>query len=235
LVEGNAVELGLELKCTKCSSWSWYPLSGLGCEMTCGLCLRPFKFPITDPSPSGGKSRWAYRLIGPFALPDYARGGYSASLSIRFFSNILFRHDAAVTWSASQELDFAPNNKIEADFILWYQRKQVFGNDYPTEVVFGEAKSFRMSLQKGKAAEILTAELGIAKSEAERVAEKLKADVSKAKYAFIAEDIDRMKALAMRFPGSILVFSTMKEADELLAERGRSSSGAGNLGTRVPR
>jgi len=215
LVERNAVELGLELKCTKCSSWTWSPLSQLGYEMKCGMCFRPFPFPISDPSASS-KSRWAYRVIGPFALPDYARGGYSASLSIRFFSKILSGHDrAAVTWSAGQELDLALNNKIEADFILWYQRKQSFGNDYPTELVFGEAKSFRMTLPKSKVAETLVAELGINKSEAQRVAEVLRKDVFRVKDAFVPEDIERMKALAIRFPGSVLVFSTMKQADEL--------------------
>jgi hypothetical protein len=47
-----------------------------------------------------------------------------------------------VTWSAGQELSLSNGKKIESDFILWYQRKQMFGTDYPTEVVFGETKSF---------------------------------------------------------------------------------------------
>jgi hypothetical protein len=177
LVERNAVELGLELKCTKCSSWSWYSLKQLGYQMICELCLRQFGFPIIEPNASSN-SRWAYRLIGPFALPDYARGGYAASLSIRFFSEIVGRHDTAVTWSAGQELELAPGSKMEADFILWYQRKQFFGNDHATEVMFGEAKSF-------------------------------------GKEVFQAEDVETLKSLAIRFPGSILVFSTMKEAAEL--------------------
>ena len=33
--------------------------------------------------------------------------------------------------------------------------------------------------------------------------------------AFQSDDVERMKKLALRFPGSILVFSTMKQADEL--------------------
>lgn len=178
LVERGAVELGLKLKCTKCSSWSWYPLTQLSYQMSCGLCLRQFRFPIIEPS-SGSNSKWEYRLIGPFALPDYANGGYAASLSIRFFSEIVGRHDrAVVTWSAGQELNLASGNKVESDFILWYQRKVFFGNDYPTEIIFGEAKSF-------------------------------------GKDTFKDDDIERMKKLATRFPGSVLVFSTMRQADEL--------------------
>jgi len=131
LVERKAVELGLELKCTKCSSWSWYSLKQLDYEMSCDLCLRRFGFPIVNPG-SSKTSRWAYRLIGPFALPDYAKGGYAASLSLRFISSIIGGHGHSdVTWSAGQELELGPKNKAEADFILWYQRKGWFGPGLP--------------------------------------------------------------------------------------------------------
>ena len=68
--------------------------------------------------------------------------------------------------------------KVEADFILWYQRKQVLEPDHPTEVVFGEAKSF-------------------------------------GKDVFKDDDVDRMKDLAEAFPGTVLVFATLKEAAQL--------------------
>ncbi|MDH5180067.1 MAG: hypothetical protein OEZ39_11360 [Gammaproteobacteria bacterium] len=142
LVERKAVELGLELKCSKCNSWSWYSVKQLDYSLTCDLCLKSFDFPITNPGDSN-YSRWAYRVIGPFALPDYARGGYAAALSIRFFSDVIGRMDRSeVTWSSGQELTLPSDKKSEADFILWNQRKKMFGNDYPTEIVFGEAKSF---------------------------------------------------------------------------------------------
>ncbi|AGA07743.1 hypothetical protein C770_GR4Chr2835 [Sinorhizobium meliloti GR4] len=178
LVQRNAVELGLEIKCEKCSSWSWHPLKDLGYTVNCGLCLQSFAFPIIDPT-SSQHTRWSYRLVGPFALPDYARGGYAAALTLRFFSNVLGQMDQAqITWSAGQELELGPKRKAEADVILWYQRKQTFGNDYPTEAVFGEVKSF-------------------------------------GREAFTQDDVDRMKVLAEHFPGSIIVFATMKEASEL--------------------
>jgi hypothetical protein len=188
LVERNAVELGLELKCSKCSSWSWYSLKQLDYQVTCSLCLRQFGFPILDPS-SNSYSKWAYRLIGPFALPNFANGGYAASLSIRFFAEIVGSgHDNEVTWSPGQELELALHDKVEADFILWYQRKEFFGNDYPTELVFGEAKSFG----------------GENRGERDAI-----------KDAFQDSDTARLKKLAVRFPGSILVFATMKQATEL--------------------
>ena len=195
LVERKAVELGLEIKCDKCGSPSWYPVNQLDYSLTCSLCFKQFDFPIT--SPLGEHSKWAYRVVGPFALPDYARGGYAAALAIRFFANVIGGFDqAGVTWSSAQELTLSTDKKVEVDFMLWYQRKKIygtgrsffgtglpiFGMDRPTETVFGEAKSF------GRRGE----------------------DV------FEQDDVNKMKLLAEEFPGSILVFATMKE--ELSAE-----------------
>lgn len=181
LVERKAVELGLEIKCNNCGSWSWYSLKQLDYSINCDLCLKPFDFPITSPGNSK-HSRWAYRVIGPFALPDYAKGGYAASLAIRFFADVIGEMDSSeVAWSSGQELRLSCGKKSEADFILWYQRKQMLGHDYPTEIVFGEAKSFGRNV-------------------------------------FKQEDVDRMKLLAKSFPGSVLVFATLKEANELSQE-----------------
>lgn len=142
LIEQNAVELGLEVHCDKCGSWSWYALNGLSALLKCGLCLKTFSFPVIDPS-ARDSARWAYRLIGPFAQPDYAQGGYASALSIRFFANVL-RHapGPGLTWSAGQELKLLDGSCVEADFLLWYRRDEIFGHRADTELVFGEAKSF---------------------------------------------------------------------------------------------
>lgn len=186
LVERKAVELGLKIKCDKCDSLNWYSIKQLDYSLTCSLCFKQFDFPITNPS--GKHSKWAYRAVGPFALPDYARGGYASALAIRFFADVMGGMDQAeVTWSSAQELQL-PAKLVEADFMLWYRRKEIlgmrrpfpmknqpiFGIDQPIETVFGEAKSF---------------------------GEKV----------FTPDDVDRMKLLAETFPGSILVFATMKE------------------------
>ena len=188
LVEKGVVELGLELRCSKCSSWSWYSLKQLDYALTCDLCRKQFNFPITEPA-NGLHGKWAYRVVGPFALPDYASGGYAASLAIRFFAEVVGAFDEAeVTWSSAQKLELPTGDLVEADFILWYRSRDIFGAErsffktgrpifrsgLPTETVFGEAKSF-------------------------------------GKDAFKQKDIDRMKLLAEALPGSILVFATMKE------------------------
>lgn len=142
LVDRHAVELGLELKCAKCGSWGWHSIKQLDYSLTCDLCSQQFDFPITNPC-SSQYCKWAYRVIGPFALPDYAKGGYASALAIRIFSDVIGRMDrVGVTWSTGQELTLSNGKKVESDFILWYQRKQMLGTDYPTEIVFGETKSF---------------------------------------------------------------------------------------------
>jgi hypothetical protein len=178
LIDKDAVELGLEVHCDKCGSWSWYALNELATTLKCGLCLKAFAFPVIDPS-AKDNTRWAYRLIGPFAQPDYAQGGYASALSIRFFAVVLQGSSRpGLTWSAGQELKLQGGSRVEADFILWYSRKEIFGHRSSTELVFGEAKSFGRD-------------------------------------SFTADDVERMKRLAIAFPGAILVFATMKSAEEL--------------------
>jgi hypothetical protein len=145
--------------------------------LSCDLCLKSFSFPSADPSNSLN-ARWSYRVIGPFALPDYARGGYAAALAIRFFGNVIGLSDTEVTWSSGQTLTLPSGKEAEADFIIWYQRRQMFGTDYPTEVVFGEAKSFGND-------------------------------------RFQERDTARLRVLAEAFPGSILVFATLRQASDL--------------------
>ncbi len=189
LVRRKAVELGLELKCSECSKWSWYSVNQLDYSLICNFCFKQFDFPILDPTDKK-HSKWSYRVVGPFALPKYADGGYAAALAIRFFANVIGGFDRAeVTWSSGQELTLNQNKKVETDFMLWYRRKDVFGTersffgtglpifgmDRPTETVFGEAKSFRR---------------------------------------FEKKDVDKMKLLAEKFPGTILVFATMREGTD---------------------
>lgn len=185
LVKQKAVELGLELKCNRCSEWSWYSANQLDYSLTCTFCFRQFDFPILAPTDKK-HIKWAYRVVGPFALPRYADGGYAAALAIRFFANVIRRagRRSAVTWSSCQQLSLPTGNEIEADFMLWHRRAKNFETDYPTEAVFGEAKSF------GKRDEAV----------------------------FDQDKVDRMKLLAEAFPGSILVFATMREGTDFSKE-----------------
>lgn len=181
LVEKNAVELGLEVRCEKCGSWSWYSLAELDTELKCHLCLKRYGFPAINPT-DRDRASWAYRLIGPFAQPNYAQGGYAAALSIRFFADVLSGvTESRITWCAGQEMTLSSMQTVEADFILWYRRQELLGSPHSTQLVFGEAKSF-------------------------------------GKDAFTAEDVFRMKQLAIAFPGAALVFATMRQPSDLTRE-----------------
>ncbi|PLT22134.1 hypothetical protein, partial [Psychrobacter sp. MES7-P7E] len=142
LISQKIVQLGLELKCSKCDSWNWYEVNNLNYELSCNRCLKLFSFPILEPSNSS-LSRWSYRVVWAFALPDYARGGYAASLAIHFFvRKVSYSHRLNITWSSGQELTLQSGEKAEADFILWAKREGIVGLSKPTNIVFGEAKSF---------------------------------------------------------------------------------------------
>ncbi|HTU09554.1 MAG TPA: hypothetical protein VMG08_01550 [Allosphingosinicella sp.] len=181
LVEKNAVELGLEVRCEKCGSWSWYSLAEVDAELKCHLCLKRYGFPAINPTDRDG-TNWAYRLIGPFAQPNYAQGGYAAALSMRFFADVLGGvTESSITWCAGQEMTLAGKQLVEADFVLWYRRQEFSGSPHATQLLFGEAKSF-------------------------------------GKDAFTAEDVSRMKQLAIAFPGAALVFSTMRQPSDLTEE-----------------
>ena len=49
LVNHKAVELGLELKCSKCGNWSWYSVNQLDYLVICSLCLKQYDFPLLIP------------------------------------------------------------------------------------------------------------------------------------------------------------------------------------------
>ncbi len=176
LVDQKVVELGLEVKCSLCDSWNWYKLNKLNATIDCDFCLKSYKFPVKNPLETN-EIRWAYRVIGPFAMNKFADGGYATALSLRFFGSVFSTGlpHAGITWSTGMELLFSDKTRIESDFLIWYQRKSIFCLNYPTEFIFGETKSF-------------------------------------GKESFGKKDIARMKILAKKFPGSILVFSTMKDS-----------------------
>ncbi|MGI2146926.1 hypothetical protein [Shewanella frigidimarina] len=140
LVNNGAVELGAEIKCTDCGHPSWFELPKLDHRLKCDLCMRLFDFPKVD---TKNHLTWAYRLIGPFSQPNYAKGGYSASLSIRFFSEVVGEAPfSEMSWSAGRELTYSDGKIIEADYILWLQQTSPLGNNSQARLVFGEAKSF---------------------------------------------------------------------------------------------
>ncbi|MCK4629529.1 MAG: hypothetical protein KAT56_11030, partial [Sedimentisphaerales bacterium] len=172
LIKYNVIKLGLEVKCSVCDHRNWYSLDSLKYELVCENCLKTFYFP--QDNPSNRAINWCYRVIGPFAKPDYAQGAYASVLALRFFNDLDRGFSSSLSWCTSLELTLESGQKSEADFLLWYQRNRIIENNYGVELIFGESKSF-------------------------------------AKDSFGEKDLKKLRNLAQRFPGSILVCATMKD------------------------
>lgn len=134
-LERSVFRAGLRVACPVCGYKNWFDLNSIGYRPTCTRCLNEFAF---DQSPEKlGEVDWFYRVIGPFAAPDYARGGYSVALTLRCLG---LAYGTELTWSTGLEL--RPLN-CEVDFMAWYRgpRRRVDERDEP-QLIIGEAKSF---------------------------------------------------------------------------------------------
>jgi hypothetical protein len=177
-LQRSVFRAGLQVQCPTCGYHNWFDLDAISYKLTCSRCLNKFKF---SQSPQDLRSvQWFYRVIGPFAAPDYARGGYAVALTLRCLAP---RHDSEMTWSTGLVLE--PLN-CEVDFVAWYRPSRSFRDegDEPLMLI-GEAKSFGRD-------------------------------------AIGDEDIRTLKKVAERFPGSLMVISSLRHiADYSSLELGR--------------
>jgi len=140
LVKYDVIKLGLEVICDLCGHRNWYALDFLKYTLVCENCLKSFRFP--QDNPSNRKVNWCYKVLGPFAKPDYAQGTYTSALALRFFNNLDRGFFSSLTWSTSLEIVLESGQKGEVDFLSWYQRRCIIENAYGVDLIFGESKSF---------------------------------------------------------------------------------------------
>jgi hypothetical protein len=150
-VERNVLRLGLNAACGYCGQANWYPLDRLGYELPCERCLRTFPVPEAITRPEA----WRYRVIGSFAVPNYADGAYAVALTLRFLT-LLVNYDVETSYATATELSW-DGKTIETDFLLWWRVRRDKINDPPTRLVLGEAKSFATRAIDAKTIENLTA------------------------------------------------------------------------------
>ncbi len=132
----NIIRLGLETRCPNCQAINWHGLDTVSYSLNCERCLNTYSFPQ-----AGLKDRnenWAYRVVGPFSVPDYGRGSYGALLALRFL-NIVNAPDVEMTFSTALNLTFDGIN-AEADYVAWFSQKGSH-RDMPPKPIVGEAKS----------------------------------------------------------------------------------------------
>ena len=134
-LERSVFRAGLRVQCPTCAYYNWFDLEAISYAPTCSRCLKQFNF-VQAPADLG-RVQWFYRVIGPFAAPDYARGGYAVALTLRCIAE---RHETEMTWSTGLVLD---NLNCEIDFAAWYRRGSVLDGERDEPIFFvGEAKSF---------------------------------------------------------------------------------------------
>jgi hypothetical protein len=132
----NVIRLGVEAKCPNCQAKNWYSLSVVDYKLICERCLNSYDFPQADLQQ--GSRNWHYRVVGPFSVPDYARGSYSALLTLRLI-NVALEATNEMTFSTAMNLEF-DGIKAEADFIAW-RRTEDFGDRKAPDLILGETKS----------------------------------------------------------------------------------------------
>ena len=84
----NVIRLGLETDCPHCSAKNWSTLTAVDYRLTCERCLKPYDFP--QAALREHNRNWTYRVVGPFSVPDYGRGSYSALLALRVLARYRF-------------------------------------------------------------------------------------------------------------------------------------------------
>ena len=134
----NVLRLGLTTQCPRCTLANWHSLTTVDYVLSCERCLEKYSFPQGVLSPSN--RNWSYRVIGPFATPDFARGSYGALLALKALRG--FGHGSErMTYSPALELDLGDGTPCEVDYVAWVTHPSADGDTHPS-LVFGEAKSF---------------------------------------------------------------------------------------------
>jgi hypothetical protein len=131
----NVIRLGLETECSHCQATNWHTLTTIDYDVRCERCLKAYRFP--QASVREQNRNWHYRVVGPFSVPDFGRGSYSALLALRVLAR--FRLSGEMTFSTAMNLSF-DGVKIEADLVAW-QREEKHGGHNRPQLVIGEAKS----------------------------------------------------------------------------------------------
>ncbi|MBY0224664.1 MAG: hypothetical protein K2Q28_02535 [Hyphomicrobium sp.] len=134
----RVIRLGLETDCPNCQATNWHGLDDVGYDLTCERCLKAYAFPQADLREQN--KNWAYRVIGPFSVPDYGRGAYSVLLTLRALAAINISHDTA-TFSTALALKVG-DKSAEIDFAVLRDKNGRFDHNSEPEFLVGEAKSF---------------------------------------------------------------------------------------------
>jgi hypothetical protein len=82
---------------------------------------------------------WTYRVVGPFSVPDYGRGSYSALLALRVLSQY-GAGEGKMTFATAMNLEFDGIER-EVDFVAWHAKEQIQDARRAPQLIIGEVKS----------------------------------------------------------------------------------------------
>ena len=132
----NIIRLGIETACPHCQAANWHSLTAADYQLTCERCLKTYFFPQADIR--AHNRNWVYRVIGPFSVPDFARGAYGALLALNVLGHIGGSRDPK-TFSTALAMHF-DSIDAEADFVA-LQARETMDRHRPPDLIIGEAKS----------------------------------------------------------------------------------------------
>lgn len=132
------IRLGLETECPNCKVTNWHGLGDVDYEVTCERCLNVYGFPQAELREHN--KNWAYRVIGPFSVPDYGRGAYGVLLTLRALAAINVRHELS-TFSTALDLKIG-DTPAEIDFAVLHHEGERLNHTSEPQLLIGEAKSF---------------------------------------------------------------------------------------------
>jgi hypothetical protein len=131
------IRLGLKSACPNCQGVNWSSLTSVDYSITCERCQKDYPFPQASLDKHNGN--WSYRVVGPFAVPDFARGSYGALLALGVVQSLGFDRDR-MTFATALSLKLG-GQEAEADFVAWRAPERI-GEHRRPELLVGEAKSF---------------------------------------------------------------------------------------------
>lgn len=132
----NIIRLGLETTCPTCKATNWHSLTVADYKISCERCLNEYGFPQAKLQPNN--KNWAYRVVGPFSVPDYGQGAYSSLLTLRALTCLHGSSDE-MTFSTSLNVSF-DSVKAEVDFVAFHRKDRMNDESVP-ELLIGETKS----------------------------------------------------------------------------------------------
>ncbi|MET3912834.1 hypothetical protein ABID59_007207 [Bradyrhizobium sp. S3.3.6] len=135
--EHSVIRLGLETDCPHCNAVNWNTLSSIDYRVVCERCLKSYEFPQAHLREHN--RNWTYRVVGPFSIPDFGRGSYSALLALRTLSQHRTSLDR-MTFATAMNVSFDGVDR-EIDFLAWYGDERMHDMNRPPQLIIGEAKS----------------------------------------------------------------------------------------------